>query len=67
MANAAFYRAELAKAAPPANGLWYQPGEDGHRLSTALRAAQAACKHDWQIDHPCALVDTCRICGEGRA
>jgi hypothetical protein len=38
--RAAFYRAELAKAAPPANGSWYQPGEDGHRLCTALRLAE---------------------------
>jgi len=38
--RADFYRAELAKAAPPVNGLWYQPGEDGHRLCTALRLAE---------------------------
>lgn len=38
--RAAFYRAELAKSALPANGRWYQPGEDGHRLSTALRLAE---------------------------
>lgn len=31
----------------------------------ALR--RKACAHDWRIDTPCALVDTCAKCGEQRA
>ena len=30
-------------------------------------ALRRACAHDWQIDTPCALVDTCKLCGEQRA
>lgn len=39
--TAADYRAELADAAPPANGLWYQPGEDGFRLAMLTRLAES--------------------------
>lgn len=39
--TAAHYRAELDAAAPPADGLWYRPGEDGFRLVTLIRLAEA--------------------------
>lgn len=37
------YKAELAAAAPPQDGLWYRPGEDGYRLCSLVRLAETEC------------------------
>lgn len=33
----------------------------------ALLEQRRSCEHDWQIDTPCMLVDTCSKCGEQRS
>lgn len=36
-------------------------------MTYAKPVTPAECDHEWQVDTPCALVDTCSKCGEERA
>lgn len=39
--------------------------QEMHR--SVMKKLRSKCEHTWETDTPCDLVDTCSVCGEGRA